>query len=179
MERRDNFNVTMENNRIMNNQYNGINYELSYNAMIGNNLIEGNGFRTLSTTPLEGWGSCSSNSCCTRSPVTLSSTIATESASCNRTADRARSASIVTESDSVSHNRIIMSRGGETGMIAWVPHAQPFYTSMRNRFSLNDYVLRCRTRPFVWSSRRRHASLVNVATWRALERPRRPVRGHL
>src|SRR3954452_10252689 len=37
----DNFNIVYENNRIINNQYNGINHELSYNTIIRNNDIEG------------------------------------------------------------------------------------------------------------------------------------------
>src|SRR3954447_14263310 len=61
----DNFNVVLDNNRIINNQYNGINYELSFNAIIRNNDIEGNGFGVAASTPLEGSGIELSNSCCT------------------------------------------------------------------------------------------------------------------
>ena len=147
----DNFNLVFENNRIINNQYNGINHELSFNAIIRNNDIEGNGFGVLSTTALEGSGIELSNSCCTeiygntikgnRDGIGL--------VQFNR--PPGPNGAYITHDVSIHDNTIGLAGNAYNGMIQWVSDGS-FYSSKNNSFSHNTYLLGCVTTstPFLW-----------------------------
>ena len=165
----DNFNVTMENNRIIDNQYNGINYELSYNAIIRGNDIEGNGFGALATTPLEGSGIELSNSCC--------SEISGNTVKNNRDgiglvqSDRppGPNGPYITQNNNVHDNTITLTGTGYNGMIEWVSDGS-YYTSKNNAFVHNTYNLGCAlTAPFIWADPNNPSigGFLTPAQWRA------------
>jgi hypothetical protein len=165
----DNFNVVYENNRIFNNQYNGINHEISFNAIIRNNDIEGNGFGVLATTPLEGSGIELSNSCCTE--------IYGNTVKGNRDgiglvqADRPAGpyGAYITHDVSIHDNTIGLSGNAYNGMIEWISDGS-YYTSRNNSFSHNTYLLGCvgTSTPFIWQdpSNLSIGGFLTAAQWR-------------
>jgi parallel beta-helix repeat protein len=166
----DNFNVVYENNRIINNQYNGINHELSYNAIIRNNDIEGNGFGTLATTPLEGSGIELSNSCCTE--------IYGNTVKGNRDgiglvqSDRPAGpyGTYITHDDNIHDNTIGLGGTAYNGMIEWISDGS-YFTSKNNSFSHNTYLLGCAatSTPFIWQDpgNLSIAGFLTASQWRA------------
>ena len=164
----DNFNVVYENNRIINNQYNGINHELSFNAIIRNNVIEGNGFGVLATTPLEGAGIILSNSCCTE---ISGNTVRNNRDGIGLVQSNRPSGPFgpyITHDNQIHGNLIAMRRGGATGVVTYAAKPSPPASAPAATFSRNRYVLRCHAKPFVWAfPSRDHSVFLGPAGWKA------------
>ena len=164
----DNFNVVYENNRIINNQYNGINHELSFNAIIRNNVIEGNGFGVRATTPLEGAGIILSNSCCTEISGNTIRNNRDGIGLVQSNRPPGPFGPYITHDNQIHGNLISMRRGGATGMVTYASELRPTPSAPPATFSRNRYLLRCHAKPFVWTlPNRDHAVLLGPAGWKA------------
>jgi hypothetical protein len=166
----DNFNVVLDNNRIINNQYNGINYELSFNAIIRNNDIEGNGFGVAASTPLEGSGIELSNSCCTEiyGNTVKGNRDGIGLVQSNR--PPGPNGAYITHDNNIHDNTITLSGTAYNGMIEWISDGS-YYTSKNNRFTHNTYNLGCvgTATPFIWADPTNPAigGFLTAAQWRS------------
>jgi parallel beta-helix repeat protein len=157
--------VTYSGNDVENNTGPGIDHEASYDAVIANNIIVGNGTHGDSST-LDDAGIMMNDS---QNVEIYGNTLTGNHNGIGLTqTDRGSTVlgPLVTQNDYIHDNTITNS--GRTGLVQWVNDSS-YYTSRNNRFRANSYNLGCDPTPFVWQDPSSPASYaaISVTRWTA------------
>jgi parallel beta-helix repeat protein len=143
----NNIYVTFEGNRVENNRGPGIEYEASFDATIHNNIVRGNGFG-LGGPWLEGAGIHVDSSANVRIYRNVVVRNYDGIGAMERGGRAAGPHGRPTTRNLYVHDNLIAT-AGRTGFIQTVGD-NSYYTSKRNRFRRNKYLLVCQRRPFAW-----------------------------
>jgi len=140
--------ITYTGNRVENNSGAGIFHEVSYNAVISNNTVKGNGLSA--TGNLQGAGILLANS---QNVDVYGNTLSGNRDGIGITQIERGSGAYgpyVSQNNTVHENSITMS-SGHTGLVAW-QNDPSFWTTRNNTFTANTYFLGCDPKPFEWAS---------------------------
>ena len=145
----DNIDVTYRGNYVANNALEGILHEISYNALIEDNVVTNNGFGSKSGW-LEGAGILilSSPNVEIRANTVMNNLNGITIEQTDRGVGRY--GPYESTDISVDDNVIVMKRG-QTGLAQGV-NDPSYFTDRGNRFAGNTYYLGCSTTPFAWRS---------------------------
>jgi parallel beta-helix repeat protein len=141
----ENFDVVYEQNRVVNNTGAGIFHELSYDAVIRNNVVRGNGFKW--TDWLSGAGIL----------ISSSANVQVYGNTVSRNADgigithgghRAGTFGLYEPKNIDVHDNTVTMMVGATGLATG--HGSVYFTRRANRFQNNTYYLGCGNSHFAW-----------------------------
>ena len=152
--------VTYSGNDIENNAGPGIDHEASYDAVISNNKIVGNGTAGGSST-LQNAGIMMNDS---QNVQIYGNTLTGNHNGIGLTqTDRGSTVlgPLVTQNDSIHDNTI--SNSGRSGLVQWVTDSS-YYLSRNNHFQGNHYTFGCDATPFVWQDPSIALSYASVST---------------
>ncbi|MGB0910960.1 MAG: right-handed parallel beta-helix repeat-containing protein [Nitrospirales bacterium] len=148
----NNINTLYENNRVQNNSATGIFHEISYSAIIRNNVVESNGFGN--SVWLNGAGILIS---CSPDVEVYGNTVRNNAdgiAAIQTKRGQGKYGNYEVKNLYIHHNTIVMN-DGETGFAVKTKNPQ-YFTNKNNRFEQNSYTVQgSRTKYFRWMNQLR------------------------
>jgi parallel beta-helix repeat protein len=163
----DNINTSYEDNYVSNNGFEGIVYEISYDALIKNNVVVNNGFSTKSGW-LDGAGILIEAS--PNAEVVGNLVVGNWNGIGITQAARGSGLHGPHEVHDVHvHDNVVVMQRGQTGMAQGV-NDPSYFTTKNNRFARNRYYIGCMSEPFAWRSPRSREldGRLTIADWAAV-----------